>query len=290
MTAAIEPASIEPATIEHVSSGGIAFARAGVGTGGRPLVLLHGIGSNARSFARMMSILAPDRMVVAWDAPGYGASEPLALDWPSADDYAAALDALLDRLGIETIDLMGHSLGALVAARYASSDALRNQRRVNRLILASPALGYGTRPGDPLAPAAANRLQAFLDEGGERFAATRGPRLVHARGDAGLVASVVKAMSEVKLPGYRQASRMLSTGSLLADCKGITIPTLVLVGSDDEITPPANCRRAFDALPPAESQLAHRFELVPAAGHAVPQEKPVEVAHLVSEFAPAARA
>jgi pimeloyl-ACP methyl ester carboxylesterase len=271
------------AAIEQVSSGGIAVARAGTGARGRPLVLLHGIGSNAHSYARMMSILAPDRMVIAWDAPGYGASEPLALDWPDASDYAAALDALLDRLGVATFDLMGHSLGSLVAGRYAAS----NPHRVHRLILASPALGYGTRPGDPLAPAAANRLQAFLDEGGERFAATRGPRLVHARDDVGLVAGVVNAMSEIKLPGYRQASRMLSTGSLLADCVRIATPTLVLVGAEDEITPPANCRRAYDALTAARPQLAHRFELVPAAGHAVPLEKPADVARLVSEFAPA---
>ena len=40
-----------------------------------------------------MTRLAERRRVIAWNAPGYGASAPLAADWPSADDYARALAA-----------------------------------------------------------------------------------------------------------------------------------------------------------------------------------------------------
>jgi pimeloyl-ACP methyl ester carboxylesterase len=272
MTTAIERSSID----------GISVLRAGHASG-FPLVMLHGIGSNAQSYAPLMTILAAGRPVIAWDAPGYGASTPLGEDWPTADSYAAALEALVARLGYARFDLLGHSLGALVAGRCA----VRHAGRINRLILASPALGYRTAPLATLAPPAANRLQAMLDEGGVRFAATRGPRLVHSRDNSALVAGVVKAMSEVKLPGYQQASRMLSMADLVADAALISIPTLVLVGAGDEITPPANCRRVYEALVAATPSLAHRFELVPAAGHAVPQEQPEAVADLIAAFTPA---
>jgi pimeloyl-ACP methyl ester carboxylesterase len=264
-------------------SGGISILRAG-GERGRPLVLLHGIGSNAQSFAALMAALAPSRPLLAWDAPGYGASTPLGGDWPAADEYAATLAGLLDRLGMGTIDLLGHSLGALVAGRFARG----HSARVARLILASPALGYATKPGEPLAPPAATRLDALISEGAERFAATRGPRLVHATQDVKLVAGVVKGMSQVKLPGYAHASRMLSCADLVDDASHLTMPVLVLVGREDQVTPPANCRRLYDAVVAASPALGHRFETIPQAGHAVPQERPEAVADLVASFAPPA--
>ncbi len=242
--------------------------------------MLHGIGSNAQSYRPLMGQLAGTRPMIAWDAPGYGLSQPLDDEWPTVDRYVEALEALVVKLGLGTIDLMGHSLGALVAGRFA----IRHASRIRRLILASPAIGYHTQPGAPLAPPAAGRLQAYLDEGGERFAATRGPRLVFARDNAALVSGVVKAMSEVQLPGYQQASRMLSMGDLLADAAAIHVSTLVLVGAEDEITLPANCRRVYDALMLSTPSLGHLYEAIPEAGHAVPQEKPVDVARLISNF------
>ncbi len=263
------------------TSGGISLLRAGRARG-RPLALLHGIGSNAQSFAAMMTAMAPSRPLLAWDAPGYGGSAPLLVEWPTAGDYAAALAGMLDRLEIRSIDLLGHSMGALVAGRFACAFP----KRVGRLILASPALGYATKPGEALALPAAARLDAMISEGAERFAATRGPRLVHATHDSVLVAGVVKGMSEVKLPGYAQASRMLSCADLVGDGAQIAVPTLVLVGGEDQVTPPANCRRLFDAMAAASPGLAHRFEIIADAGHALPQERPQAVADLVAAFAP----
>lgn len=269
--------------ITRSTSGGIATMSAGPESekdAAPPLVLLHGIGSNARSFTALIEALASTRRVLAWDAPGYGGSLPLALDWPRADDYADTLADLLDRLAIGRIDLLGHSLGALVAGAFAA----RRPDRVRRLVLASPALGYGTRPGEDLAPPAAARLDAMIAEGPVAFAATRGPRLVYDRSAKSLVDSVTKAMSEVRLPGYQHASRMLSCGDLLADARRLTMPALVIVGDHDEITPPGNCRKVFDAATAATPTLGHAFELIANAGHAVAQERPAAVAEAVARF------
>lgn len=262
-----------------VLEGASAFASDGDCTG-PPLVMLHGIGSNAGSFVPLIGALAGSRAVVAWDAPGYRSSSPLDIDWPTADDYADALDVLLDRLGIGRLDLLGHSLGAVIAGRFAS----RHPERLGCLFLVSPALGYGTQPGAALAPAAASRLDALINEGAARFAATRAPRLVHQPGDPSLIATVTQAMSEVTLPGYAQASRMLSCADLVADARLIATPTLVMVGADDQITPPANCRRLYDALVSARPDRGHRFGLIAEAGHAVVQERPADVARAIASF------
>jgi len=268
--------------IERIDSGGISLLRAGTWGKVRPLVLVHGIGSNAAAFSALMGELATTRPVLAWDAPGYGTSAPLPGEWPSGDDYVAALAGLLDRLDIAKVDLLGHSLGAIVAGRFA----VRLPQRVGRLILSSPTLGYGTKPGEPLDPGAAARLDGMLAEGAERFAAKRGPQLVHQKDRKDLVAAVIKAMGAVKLPGYLQAVRLLSCGDLMADGRRLTMPTLVTVGAQDPVTTPASCRRLYDAIVEAGARLGHRFEVIDEAGHLATQEQPEATARLVEAFAP----
>ena len=69
------------------------FLQAGSGP---PLVLLHGIRSAAVSFCYQSDGLSADFRVIAWDAPGYRGSKPLAASEPDPGDYAAALECFLD--------------------------------------------------------------------------------------------------------------------------------------------------------------------------------------------------
>ncbi len=271
--------SQEQATFERRELGGISFVTAGAGNA-RPLVMLHGIGSNAGSFAPLMECLASQRPLLAWDAPGYGRSAPMQNEWPQAADYTHALRDLLDGLDYARIDLLGHSLGALIAGSFAA----HFPERIERLYLISPALGYGTKPGEALAKPAGSRLDAMIGEGARQFAATRAPRLVHRpEKEPAITAAVTEAMARVTLPGYAHASRMLSCADLIAQAQRIKIATRVIVGADDQITPPANCRRLYDALAASSPELAHRFDLVADAGHAVCQEHPAELARHIMD-------
>ena len=86
---------------------------------GPPLLLLHGIGSNSRSWRRQLAALSPDFTVIAWDAPGYGrSSDPPKTVKPSVHFYAACLHDLADLLGLKKIFLLGHSTGGVIAQEF----------------------------------------------------------------------------------------------------------------------------------------------------------------------------
>ena len=94
--------------IAQQSAAGFSYLACG-DDGGMPIVLLHGIGSNAQSFVPLMRAFEGGRPLLAWDAPGYGGSQPLVADWPDASDYATALNRLLSHLDVSRCILVGHS-------------------------------------------------------------------------------------------------------------------------------------------------------------------------------------
>jgi pimeloyl-ACP methyl ester carboxylesterase len=246
---------------------------------GSVLVLLHGIGSNADGFAAVLPLLPADWRVIAWNAPGYGPSAPLAQDWPLAADYADTLAAFLDRLGVGRASLAGHSLGALTAAAFSAD----RPDRVERLILASPALGHGVTPGAPLSAASQDRIDELARLGPDAFARARAPRLVfRAEANARLVAAVEAGMAQVRSPGYDQAARMLASGRLLDDAARLAVPTDVITGEEDVVTPPEGARRLHAALPPA---VRCRLTEVPAAGHALYTQAPHAFAQALTPHA-----
>lgn len=239
---------------------------------GDALVLLHGIGSNARSFAPILKHLAPGQRVIAWNAPGYGRSDPLGENWPLATDYAAKLERFLDALGLGRVGLVGHSLGALMGAAFAAAHC----DRVERLVLASPALGHGMQRGGTLSVAAQARIDDLECMGAEAFATERAPRLVHdPDANPEIVAQVRASMACVSLPGYAQAARMLASGRLLDDVERLKVPTDVIVGANDKITPPEGAARAHAAL---RGEARGAFNIVPDAGHTIYLQAPTAFA------------
>jgi len=245
---------------------------------GPAVVCLHGIGSDATSFEALATHLPADWHLIAWHAPGYGGSDSLAPDWPLAADYATALAGLLDRLGIAQAMVVGHSLGTLIGAAFAAA----RPDRATALALMAPAQGYGVARGAALPDGAQARIDDLQRLGAPAFAAARAGNLLHRPGDhPAALAAITVAMGRVRLPGYAQAVRMLTSGDLSADCARLTIPTALMVGAEDRITPPAQAARAHAALPaPARGPL-HQL---PGLGHALHQQDPAAVAALLVPF------
>lgn len=104
-------------------------------SGEPPLVLLHGYTDSWRSFLLVLPLLSQSRRVVAVDLVGHGDSSAPAGDYGTTRMARDTVE-LLDRLGIDTATLIGHSMGSFVARRVAVNDP----RRVNRLVLIDSAL------------------------------------------------------------------------------------------------------------------------------------------------------
>jgi pimeloyl-ACP methyl ester carboxylesterase len=246
-----------------------------------PIVLLHGIGSNANSWRSTIEALPREADVIAWHTPGYESSDSISQPFPSASDYADALERLLDTFQFGRFVLVGHSLGALFAGRYAAT----RPHRVAALGLLSPALGYGVPLGEPLPGVVQRRLDELNALGANEFAERRAARLVFdSKTKPDVLKAVKEAMSRIRVAGYTQAVGALGAGDLIADASLIRSPTLVAVGTEDVVTPPANAAKLFAALkyPLALIQ-------VPKVGHALPQEAPNEVAQIMTWLIEAAR-
>ena len=238
---------------------------------GPAIVCLHGIGSGAASWIDTAALLAPRARVIAWDAPGYGNSTPLEAAAPAAADYAARLGRLLDALGIDSCVLVGHSLGAITAASTARSDA-----RIRRLVLVSPAIGYGAASrAEARAKVRTERLATLDELGIAGMAARRSGRLVSDKASEHARQWVRWNMARLNDHGYRQAVELLCNADLLADLPP-PMPVRVACGALDVVTPPATCEEVA-------RQCGVRLELLDDAGHAGYVEQPQAVAKLLSE-------
>jgi pimeloyl-ACP methyl ester carboxylesterase len=253
---------------------GIEIVRREGTTNEAPVVLLHGIGSNAGSFEPLMACLGPERTLIAWNCPGYGQSVPLAAEWPLPQSYSEQLARLFDRLNLHRAIVIGHSLGAIIAARFA----VMNPGRVAGVALISPAVGYRTLPGSPLPDGVRARVDDFVRLGAKQFAAARAPGLVHQPDrKPDVTAKVEAAMAAVQLPGYAQAVRMLASAWIDDDATVLQVPTVVICGANDRVTPPEQTKRVAAAVP-ARVRIGSDMILIEDAGHAVTQEQPREVA------------
>jgi pimeloyl-ACP methyl ester carboxylesterase len=205
-------------------------------------VLLHGIGSGSGSWLMQLDAAGHNAKhvgVLAWEAPGYGESASVKPRQPLAADYGQRVWAWLDALKItHPITLVGHSLGALMAA---SAAAIQPQR-VSRLVLLAPAQGYGLADTNLRTQKLNDRLHAINTLGPEGMANKRGAAMLSPQGSAEQLTYVQSIMGQVHPAGYVQATYLLSHGDLASDLKHNTTPLIIASGRADGITPMAGCQ------------------------------------------------
>lgn len=237
-----------------------------------PVVLLHGISSGSASWLEVALRLSEQTKVLAWDAPGYGESTPLAAASPTDADYASRLRELLLALGLTDALLVGHSLGALMAMAYA------REWGAPGMVLISPARGYGAADqADTRAKVRAERAAALQRLGVAGLAAGISSRLLSAGATDAQRAWVGWNTARLHPEGYLQAVALLCQSTLARSGRALAptdVPTEVYCGDADVVTPPGTCRDWAEAnrLP---------FALIPDAGHASPVEQPDAVAQLI---------
>lgn len=237
---------------------------------GPPVLLLHGIGSGAGSWELLATLLMQRMRVIAWDAPGYGDSDALAEAQPSAKDYAHALRGLTDALGLQRFVLVGHSLGAMMAAAYAAAFP----SHVQVLLLADPAQGYAHAQPAVRERARSERVQLLNAIGPEQYAQQRASALLRPQPATEALLAVQASMRRLRSAGFEQACAMLANDDIWRYLRRWSGSTRVVSGDLDTITPPADV-----------SALALRLKvplrLLPGAGHASYLDAPASFAQAV---------
>lgn len=241
---------------------------------GPAVLFIHGYPHDRRIWAHQMARLEGFRRI-APDLRGMGASDAPDLGY-SIETYAGDLAALLDTLGVDDTVLCGLSLGGYVAFEFLR----RWRRRVRGLVLLDTRAEADSAEAKRARDAAAARARehgpaAVADDLLERMLAP-GTRLRAPE----VAAEVREMMAATPLAGMVGAlgamrDRPDSTG-LLPALGGL--PTLVLVGEEDVLTPPDQVRALAQAIPGA------RFVAVPGAGHLPPVEQPAATTGALLEF------
>ncbi|MET7483803.1 4-carboxymuconolactone decarboxylase [Streptomyces sp. NPDC005538] len=230
------------------------------------LILGPSLGTTWHMFDRQVPELAKQWRVFRFDLPGHGGSP--AHPTGSVSDLADRLLATLDALGVQRFGYAGCALGGAVGLELA----LRHPERVASLglIAASPRFGTAdefrqrgvivrTNGLDPIARMSPDR---WFTSG---FAAAQPA-----------ITEWAVQMVRTTDPGcYIAACEALAAFDVRSELARIGVPTLVLVGSDDQVTGPAEARTLVAGIPDA------RLAVVPGASHLVPVEQPAAVTDLL---------
>jgi pimeloyl-ACP methyl ester carboxylesterase len=254
--------------VVQTSAGAVSYRECGEGD--VPVVLLHGIGSASASWLYCALALEKDVRVIAWNAPGYGRSAPLSVAAPKASDYAVSLDAMLTALNVERCVLVGHSLGALMASAFVAA----YPERVARLVLLSPALGYGAKP-EKSAEVLQQRLSNLQTKGVTGMAEAGPARMLSPQASEEQKAWVRWNMSLLDPAGYTQATHMLC-GDDIHRYKQTKLAGKVYCGSADIVTTP-EASKAF------AEEFGYPYAAIDGAGHSCYVEKAEAVAAILRQ-------
>lgn len=242
---------------------------------GSPLVFVHGFPLNHALFNAQIPVFADEHRVIAPDLRGFGSSVETE-GTVSMEDFADDLAAILDFLDVkEPVVLCGLSMGGYIAWQFVR----KYRPRLRGLVLCD------TRASADAPDVVENRLKLakmVTERGTQPVVEAMLPKAVGAKtlADRPEVLDAVRGMILTSDPsGVAAASRgMANRPDMTALLPAIDLPTLVVVGADDALTPVDEMRDMAAAIRGAQ------FKVVPEAGHLAPLENPVVFNAVLAEF------
>ncbi|MDR6288966.1 MULTISPECIES: alpha/beta fold hydrolase [Inquilinus] len=242
------------------------------GTGIRPLVLVHGVGSYLEAWDGVVAALEGDFRILRFDLRGHGRSERVTGRY-EIDDFVCDLLELADREGFGRFDLAGFSLGGLIAQRLA----LTHGHRVRRLVLLSTIAGRTEAERERVR----DRLAAMQrGEPASHYDASVGRWLTEAFQAANPeLLQRLRERNAANDPGcYAASYRVLAETDLGDQLDRIRHPTLIATGADDQGSNPRMARFMHDRI------AGSRLEILPGLRHSILVEAPDRIAGLMRDF------
>jgi len=263
----------EPPGVSRLTVNGVSLAVERRGSG--PAILfVHGYPLDRTLWAHQLEHLDGWQRI-AVDLRGFGLSDAPDLGY-SLPTYADDLAALLDALQLDDVVLCALSMGGYVAFEFLR----RYRERVKGLVLMDTRADADT----PEARRARDHAIAVAREhGAAAIAESMMPRLLASdtlRRNPTLAEQVRAMVVATPVPGIAGALAAMrdrpDSTTMLGTLEGL--PTLLVVGEQDEITPPAGHEAMAAAIPGA------KLAVIPGAGHLPPLEAPETVTHVLAAF------
>ncbi len=225
---------------------------------GVPLLLVHGHPFDRSMWHPQLEHFSADRRVIVPDLRGYGASPGAVPDWAA---YADDLDGLLDALRIPRAVVAGLSMGGQIALELQR----RHPSRVAGLLLADT-----TAAAEPARAARLAMADRMLAEGMDPYAVEMLYRMVTTRAPAAVADHVLAMMRGTDPAGAAAAQRARAERpDHLPRLRSVAVPTVVVVGAEDDLTPVSDARTIAGLVPDAE------LVVVEDAAHLPNLEQPV---------------
>ncbi|MEU1105762.1 4-carboxymuconolactone decarboxylase [Streptomyces tibetensis] len=230
------------------------------------LILGPSLGTTWHMWDRQIPELTKQWRVFRFDLPGHGGAP--AYPAGSVGDITTRLLATLEGLGVQRFGYAGCALGGAVGIELA----LRHPERLASLALIAASPRFGT------ADEFRQRGVIVRTNGLDPIARTAPERWFTGGFAAAQPAITEWAVQMVRTtdPGcYIASCEALASFDVRSELGRVGVPTLVLVGSDDQVTGPAEARTLVAGIPDA------RLAVVPGASHLVPVEQPAAVTDLL---------
>ena len=241
---------------------------------GRPVVLLHGFPFNRSLWREQAESLGASCRVVAPDLRGHGETSVVAGP-ATMEEMAEDLAALLDELGVGRAVVGGLSMGGYVALAFLRA----YPERVGALVLADTRAQADT---DDARRAREETARRALSDGMGPIAGMMLPKLLAPatrEGRPDLVARVRGMILGTKPEGAAAALRGMAQRRDQTDLlETIRVPTLIIVGSEDVLTPPADSEAMHAKIE------GSRLVKIEGAGHVSNLERPGEFGRALAQF------
>jgi pimeloyl-ACP methyl ester carboxylesterase len=250
---------------------------------GPPVVLSHGVMLSVRTWVKQMeSLPAAGFRTIAFDHRGHGAST-LGEGGYTLDALAGDVRSVLEGLDLRDAVLVGHSMGGVAVQLFCLRHPEIAAERVAGIVLLST-LSRTALSGSPRLLRVLERIaSAAPDATGVLGFSNLGlliSRIGFGRNPQPSHVELTRQMILACLPATRKgAAAPLFALELADELPKLDVPTLVICGTNDVLTPPAEARRIAALIPGA------RLEMLPGAGHMAMLEQSETVDRLITEFA-----
>lgn len=258
--------------MEELSAGhgALTAVRAGAGS---DIVVLHSLLADRHAFDAVLPELSARHRVTLFNLPGFHGSQPTPL--ALMDAYVACLEDGFDELKIgKDAVLIGNGFGGTVALAFAFA----HPERIARLIVSDAAAGFPPEGKQAFATMAEKVAAGGLASVAE-IAAKRVYSPAYLAAHPGAIDERKKVLVSIEPKAFQAACKILQETDLTPELHRMTVPTLVICGSEDQATPPALTRAVAEKIKGA------RYVELPGCGHCPPLEQPDAFVAAIKDFA-----